>query len=409
MTKKPSLVDEFFDPNSKEFIHNPQPTLDRLLNDHPIAWFDKWQCWLISGNRRIANCLLDRRLSTDFNLWEFAPEKNNSKEKSSFENLMDNNLFFLDRKNHLRLRKLALPAFSPRVMEFMKKKFSILVAERFDQIGKVDKFNFAAEIGERIPTQAIASLAGVPSNYFEIFSSLAYGIVRGINPMLSDEERSEATASIEEGLEMLNELIEERRLNPGEDFLSALITAEEDGEKLNNWEMCALMGSVLAAGSDTAVDLHSYFIKTLLEHPEQLKMVLNDEYLIQNAISEVLRHSSSGKTGLARYASEDVDLEGNLIKKGQMLQLLSTTAGRDPDAFKNSDQFDILRSQENSISFGQGPHYCIGVTLVRAQVEVMFKELFTRYPHLELDGEMSYDYAHHNARRLKKLILKTNI
>ena len=402
-------VDEFFDPNSKEFIHNPQPVLDRLINEYPIAWFNKWQCWLISGNRRIANCLLDRRLSTDFNLWELAPPKDLKKEKSSFDILMDNNLFFLNRKDHLRLRKLALPAFSPRVMEFMKEKFSILVSERFDEIGKVNKFNFASEIGEKIPTQAIASLVGVPSNYFNIFNNLAYGIVRGINPMLTDEERLKATSGIEEGLDMLNDLIEERRLNPGEDFLSALIIAEEDGEKLNNWEMCALMGSVLAAGSDTAVDLHSYFVKALLEHPDQLKMVLNNEALIQNAISEVLRHSSSGKTGLARYATEDIEMEGNLIKKGQMLQLLSTTAGRDPDAFENSDEFNIHRNQENSISFGQGPHYCIGVTLVRAQVEVMFKELFSRFPNLELDGEMSYDYSHHNARRLNKLILKTNI
>ena len=74
-------VDEFFDPNSKEFIHNPQPALDRLINEYPIAWFNKWQCWLISGNRRIANCLLDRRLSTDFNLWELAPPKDLKKEK----------------------------------------------------------------------------------------------------------------------------------------------------------------------------------------------------------------------------------------------------------------------------------------------------------------------------------------
>jgi len=409
MVNQLESVDDFFDPNSKEFIDNPQPTLDKLIHEHPIAWFNKWQCWLISGNRRIAKCLLDRRLSTDFNVWEFSPPKDPNKKKSSFDNLMENNLFFLDRKNHLRLRKLALPAFSPRVMEFMKEKFSILVSERFNEIGKVDKFNFASEIGEKIPTQAIASLVGVPSNYFNIFNNLAYGIVRGINPMLSDEERSLATSGIEEGLDMLNDLIEERRLNPGEDFLSALIAAEEDGEKLNNWEMCALMGSVLAAGSDTAVDLHSYFVKALLEHPEQLQMVLKDENLIQNAITEVLRHSSSGKTGLARYASQDIEIEGNLIKKGQMIQLLSTTAGRDPDAFENSDQFNIHRNQENSISFGQGPHYCIGVTLVRAQVEVMFKELFSRYPDLSLEGEMSYDYSHHNARRLNKLILNTNI
>ena len=139
--------------------------------------------------------------------------------------------------------------------------------------------------------------------------------------------------------------------------------------------MCALIGSVLAAGSDTAVDLHSYLIKALLEHPEQLDLVLKDRNLIQNAISEVLRHQSSGKTGLARYATENIVLEGNKIKKHQMIQLITSTAGRDPEAFEDPEKFNILRNQENNISFGQGPHYCIGVTLVRSQVEVMFLSL----------------------------------
>ena len=403
-----SKVDDFFDPTSKEFIHNPHPYLDKLLSDFPIAWFEKWQCWLISGNKRIAGCLLDRRLSTDFNLWEYAPPKKMDKEKTHFEKLMDNNLFFLSRQDHLRLRKLALPAFSPRVMDFMKKKFAKLVKQRLEEIGEVQKFDFSKEVAEIIPSQAIASLVGVPEEYFDIFDNLAYGIVRGINPMLDDEERGEATSGIEEGLNMLNDLIEERRKLPGEDFLSALILAEEEGDRLNNWEMCALIGSVLSACSDTAVDLHSYLIKALLEHPEQLDLVLKDRNLIQNAISEVLRHQSSGKTGLARYATENIVLEGNKIKKHQMIQLITSTAGRDPEAFEDPEKFNILRNQENNISFGQGPHYCIGVTLVRSQVEVMFNEVFSRFPSLELTDDIAYDYFHHNARRMNKFILKTN-
>ena len=280
-----SKVEEFFDPTSKEFIHDPHPYIDRLVREFPIAWFDKWQCWLISGNKRIAQCLLDRRFSTDFNLWEHAPRVKPEEEKTTFEKLMSNNLFFLNRTDHLRLRKLALPAFSPRVMDYMKKKFTLLVKERFSEIGKVKEFNFSKEIAMQIPSQAIASLVGVQEKYFDIFGSLAYGIVRGINPMLSEEERKDATSGISEGLTMLNELIEKRKKEPGEDFLSALILAEEEGDKLNNWEMCALVGSVLAAGSDTAVDLHSYLIKALLEHPDQLQMVIKDQNLIQAAIT----------------------------------------------------------------------------------------------------------------------------
>ena len=402
-------VDHFFNPASKEFIHDPVPTLEKLSAEHPISRFDAWQAWLITGHQNIITCLLDTRLSTDFNLWEHAPDKKPVEEMDAFEKLMNNNLFFLDRKNHLRLRKLALPAFSPRIMEQMKQRFSILVKERFDEIGRPDSFNFASEIAEIVPTQAIASLVGIPREKFPFFDSLAYGVVRGINPMLSPEERKEAIKGVPEGLDLLNELIDERRANPGDDFLSTLILAEDEGSKLSNLEMCALVGAVLGAGSDTAVDLHSYLIKNLLQHPGEFESLKLDQTLVQGAISETLRYESSGKTGLARYASEDLEICGNLVKKGQMVQLITSTAGMDPTIYQDPRKFDIQRDHDKSISFGQGPHYCIGVTLVRSQTEVMLKELFKRFPNLSLGDEIVYDYDHHNARRMDVMMVNTNL
>tara|TARA_B100000029_G_scaffold227254_1_gene225077 strand:- start:23886 stop:25121 length:1236 start_codon:yes stop_codon:yes gene_type:complete len=401
-------VDHFFDPGSKEFIDNPKPTLQKLLTEYPIGRYNSWAAWVITGHENITNCLLDRRLSTDFNLWEHAPPRKPTEEMDPFEKLMNNNLFFLNRSDHLRLRKLALPAFSPRIMEQMKKRFSELVKERFDELDDPVEFNFPKEIAEIIPTQAIASLVGIPRDKFPIFDSLAYGVVRGINPMLTPEERKEAIRGVPAGLEMLNELIESKRSKPSDDFLSALILAEEEGEKLSNWEMCALIGAVLGAGSDTAVDLHSYLIKALLSHPDQLDELKHDEDLIQNAISETLRYESSGKTGLARYASEDMNILNQDIKKGEMIQLITSTAGMDSEIYDKPEIFDIHRNHDKSISFGQGPHYCIGVTLVRSQTEVMLKELFSRFPNLSLAGDPKYDYNHHNARRMTELTVTTN-
>ncbi|MEK9649345.1 MAG: cytochrome P450 [Gammaproteobacteria bacterium] len=399
-------VDHFFNPSSKDFVENPDSTLAKLM-EYPIGRYEAWGSWIITGHELITQCLLDRRFSTDFNLWEFAPPKKAEEDMNAFEKLMNNNLFFLNRSDHLRLRKLALPAFSPRIMNQMKERFAVLVKERFDEIGKPKSFNFAKEIAEVIPVQAIASLVGIPREKFPIFDSLAYGIVRGINPMLSLEEREEAIKGVPEGIALLNTLIDEKRRNLSDDFLSTLIVAEEDGKKLSNWEMCALIGSVLGAGSDTAVDLHTYLIKALLAHPDQFEKLKTNPELIQNAISETLRFESSGKTGLARYASEDVQLRNVLIKKGQMVQLISSTAGKDPKIYKNPEIFDIERDHDRSISFGQGPHYCIGVTLVRSQTEVMLKELLNRFPNLSLGQGLSYDYNHHNARRIIELEIQS--
>ena len=294
-------------------------------------------------------------------------------------------------------------------MEQMKERFSVLVKERFDEIGTPDSFNFAAEIAEIVPTQAIASLVGIPRDKFPIFDSLAYGVVRGINPMLTPDERKDAIKGVPEGLDLLNELIDERRADPGNDFLSTLILAEDQGSKLSNLEMCALVGAVLGAGSDTAVDLHSYLIKNLLQHPEQLDLLKADPGLVQGAISETLRYESSGKTGLARYASEDLDINGHEIKKVKWFSLLLVLAGMDPSIYEEPRKFDIQRDHDKSISFGQGPHYCIGVTLVRSQTEVMLKELFKRFPNLSLGNETVYDYNHHNARRMDVMMVNTNL
>ena len=104
-------VDHFFDPSSKNFIDDPKPIIEKLVKEYPIARFNAWSAWLVTGNKNITDCLLDRRLSTDFNLWEHAPPKKELADMDAFEKLMNNNLFFLNRSNHLRLRKLALPTF----------------------------------------------------------------------------------------------------------------------------------------------------------------------------------------------------------------------------------------------------------------------------------------------------------
>jgi len=112
---------------------------------------------------------------------------------------------------------------------------------------------------------------------------------------------------------------------------------------------------------------------------------------------------------LARYASEDIEIQGHQIKKGQMVQLITSTAGMDPSIYNDPGTFNIQRDHDKSISFGQGPHYCIGVTLVRSQTEVMLKELFKRFPNLSLGDEVVYDYGHHNARRMDVMTVNTNL
>ena len=125
--------------------------------------------------------------------------------------------------------------------------------------------------------------------------------------------------------------------------------------------------------------------------------------------AQIKRAGAWMSSGRVRYASEDIDIQGHQVKKGQMVQLITSTAGMDPLVYDNPEKFDIQRDHDKSISFGQGPHYCIGVTLVRSQTEVMLQELFKRFPQLSLGNEIAYDYDHHNARRMDVMMVSTNL
>lgn len=369
--------------------------------------------WVVSSHELCNQILKDTRFTPYFGAWEFAPPPKAEAEKTDFDRAYDCGFFAVSPKAHLRLRKLTMPAFSRQVMSQIDARIHDLVADCFDAIGDAEVFDAYAALAARIPVRSIARMVGVPVEQEGLFHDFSVNIIKCTRINLPAKEREVALAGTQAGFDYFKQLIAERRAaaQPGEDFLGSLIGATVDGDRLGDYEILAVIFALVTAGSDTATDLHTYLLQALLSNPEQLQKLKARPELMDNAIIECLRWGSFGKMPFFRFASEDIELAGQQIKKGQGVGVNVQAAWHDPAKWDEPLKLDIERRLDGNIVFGAGAHFCIGTYLVRVQGSLMLKEFFHRYPDAELadgDGQLDYQWDHHNARRINRLLVNTN-
>ncbi|MCK5769732.1 cytochrome P450 [Algiphilus sp.] len=412
-TPRTEIDSSVFNPFSPEFVRAPHDTWQRMLRDYPIAWHKELQMWVVNTHELCSAILKNNVFTPNFRMWEHAPPEKPEAEKNDFDKAFDHSLFTVSQKQHLKLRKLTMPAFSKPVMGRIHGKIEDLVTECFDDIGDAEEFDVYDAIANKLPVRAIARMVGVPTDREAFFHDFAVNLIMATRPNLSPKQRDAAIEGTLPGFAFFRELIDERRARdePGDDFLGSLVGASEDGESLDDYDILAVIFALIAAGSDTATDLHTYAIKGLLEHPDQMQKLRDNPDLMENAIIELLRHGSMGKLPFFRFASEDVDFGGERIGKGQCILVNLSAAWHDPARYPDWDQLDIERRLDGNLVFGAGAHFCIGTYLVRVQGGLMISEFLKRFPDAELangDGDIDYDYAHHNARRINRLHVRTH-
>ena len=208
-----------------------------------------------------------------------------------------------------------------------------------------------------------------------------------LTPGLPPARLDELIRALGPGFRSVRELIEERRGRPGDDLLSILIHHEESGDRVSDPELLALVGALIAAGSDTTVHTLRFMLLDLLQHRDQLALVQRDPSLARAAMEESLRYNHFSRLGLPMYALEDVELHGVNIGKGEMVFSLSGSAGRDSAAFERPYEFDLLRPDLAAArNFGAGSHLCLGVHLARMEAEVVLPMILERFPDMSLAG-----------------------
>ncbi len=296
-------------------------------------------------------------------------------------------LAFLDGEKHTRLKNLVGKAFSPQRIAAMRPRIRAAVDARLKELAPAHRMDVIRDYAYPLPADVISAMIGVPEGDWPRLREWVDGIVlsRGLvrtPAMMAQGDRSAAAFET-----YLRALIAKRRAGPSNDLMTALIAAEEQGASLNENQIVSMTETLFAAGHATTRSLVGLGMLALLRHPDELASLRAKPELIVETVEEMLRYDAPTQAPSPQVATEDVEIGEKLIRKGQMVSVLIGAANRDPARFPEPDRFDIARRDHDHLSFSQGPHYCLGASLARAEAQIAILALVEHFPKLTLTGD----------------------
>jgi cytochrome P450 len=295
-------------------------------------------------------------------------------------------------EDHRRLRKLVQPAFTPAATDALRPAIRDWVTELLAAFADEGRCEFVTSFAKPLPAKAIATVMGAPLEDAERLGVWANKIQGQFDPIKVSTQLDELNRAAEEFLDYVRDLIAKRHENPGDDLITTLLQAEEEGDKLTEEECLDVVSSVLVGGVDTTQSQLAQGVRLFAEHPDQWTLLADDPSLSPRAVEEVLRFEPIAPlTG--RVLLEDVEHRGVRFPKDTLVFAAAVAANRDPEEYDQPETFDITadRGRAKPLSFGAGPHFCLGANLAKAELEEAFPLLAQRMPNLELDGEPVYD------------------
>jgi cytochrome P450 len=360
------------------FFDDPHPFIHRLRREDPVH-LTPFGFWFVTRHDDVKRLYHDpEHVTPDRRAWEHWKPR----ASGGFLKWVEEHGFFsAPPEEHARLRKLFSAALTPRAVRRYEAQVREVV-ERFAaplraRSGRVD---LMAAFCNPIPNAVISRITGVPPGDDEVrFRQVAQDTIRGLFSF-SEEDRKLGESAFLEIADWVRRMAKERRASLGEDMISDLVRAQDRGDRLSDDEIAMTVAALIGAGSETTAIGGMVTAIELLEEPEQAARVRADRSLVPNAVTEILRHGFGHAGGLPRYALRDFTLRGKPIRKGQMLMLSFSGAGRDPALYPDPDRFDVTREVKDLLAFGNGPHYCLGANLARQEMGCMLEALLEILP-----------------------------
>ena len=305
-----------------------------------------------------------------------------------------NGLSMLDRDppDHTRLRRLVSKAFTPRAIQALRPRITGLVDGMLDAIAAQRRVDLVDALAFPLPFSVIAEMLGTPPADHDRIRQLTGTVVRSLEPVADPDLVAAIVAADAELIRIAAEMIAWKRANPAGDLLSALIHAEDDGDMLDDDELVAQTLLLYIAGHETTVNLIAGGTLALLRNPGQLALLRGDPALVGNAVEELLRYDSPVQA-TRRITVAPVTVGGTTIPAGAFVMASLGSANRD-ERFWGPDAGELNLSRENArqhVSFGAGPHHCLGASLARLEAGIAFARLVTRFPRLALDGDVVWN------------------
>lgn len=296
--------------------------------------------------------------------------------------VISNMLLYMDPPTHTRYRKIVAKVFTPASVAKLEEGVRARVAKTIDNVIEAGKADFAADIAVPIPLHILMELMGAPEEDLPKFYDWTERIEQGIR---ATESNTGAVVFGEMAGYLAQQVMQQMEAAVEDSLVMRLRNAEVDGEKLNDLEIVMFFGLLTFAGNDTTRNTAAAGLRTLIEHPDALNELYDDPSLIPNAIEELLRWTSVVQW-FARTATRDVELGGKQINAGDKVVMWYGSGSRDEAVFENADTFDIHRPKPDHMAFGGGRHFCLGASLARLELRVIFEEVLGRMKDLRLDG-----------------------
>ena len=397
-----------FDPWSASFVANPYPAYEELRAAGRAYYFAPSDQWLIPHHDDVSALLRDRRLGRTY-LHRFSHEEFGRTPPPAahepFTTLNGNGLLDLEAPAHTRIRRLVSKAFTPRMVERLAPTVERLAGDLVASLRADGGGDLLSRVAEPLPVAVIAEMLGVPTadrGLLRPWSSAITGMFE-LNP--TEDTARRAVLASEEFSGYLRELIAARRTDPGEDLISALIAAQEDGDRLSEQEMVSTCVLLLNAGHEATVNTTTVGWLTLFRHPDQLALLTGGNggdpvsghgdgrgsgnsggpgsngggpggALLRDAVEEMLRYDTPLQM-FERWVLDDIEVGGTLIPRGSEVALLFGSANRDPARFADPDRFDVTRPADGNrhLTFGAGIHYCLGAPLARLELGGLLRHL----------------------------------
>jgi len=398
----------FFNPLDADYVPNPFPHLAEMRELAPVQQTLAGP-WTLFRYDDVFRLLRDPSLSVD----DANADIDGSQRAVMFEELYgeegpapDTSILNTDPPDHTRLRRLVSKVFTPRAIEALRPMIQRMVDDALDQMESDGVANVVERLAFPLPFDVISEMMGMPDSDRDQIRDWSEALVKTLDPILSEDDiRAAYDANIAMN-DHIDSVIEWKRSNPGDDLMTKLIEAEDDGDRLSAVELRDQIAVLFVAGHETTVNLVGTGIYELLRHRDQMQFWIDDPEISGNAIEELLRFVSPVQFS-RRIATSDIEYGDHVIPKGSFVMAGLASSNRDPEHWgPSAEDLDLRRDGAGThLSFGSGIHYCLGASLAKLEGKIAIGSFIARFPDARVTGEPEWN-GRINLRGLQKLMVE---
>lgn len=381
---KPAEDAPLFNARDPRLRNDPYPLYRRLREAEPVHR-TPYGHWVVSGYDEVESLIRRPQLSSEYPQDPRWAEQRGGPDSPIVEATRDW-MLMRDGEAHRRLRGLANPVFTARAVRETAPRIAGIVHRIMDDMGGGRDIDLIGSLAAQVPVTVFCGLGGLPVEDSDLCRKWTDALGHVIDPAVDETTRTAMNDAAKEFGAYIAEHLARRRADPQDDILSRLLLAEFDGQRLTDDEIIANVMMFFMGGHETTVNLIGNGMLGLLHHPDQLRALRADPGLVQDGIDELLRYDAPIQL-VARITTDDIEIAGTTVPAGSKVMILLGAANRDPLRYQDPDRLDLSRKDVRPLSFGGGPHYCIGAMLAKTEARLVFTELVSRYRDITLSSE----------------------